>query len=447
MTATATAKASSAAPLPWRRFLCRVCGIVYDEALGDPDGGLPPGTRFEAIPDDWACPVCGVGKAEFEPLGDAPPVPVAAAAGAVPVLPSSRVPGVVVVGAGRAGWQVVQALREAGWAGPLSLVTACAGDVYDKPQLSVAVARGIDPQALVREPAAVAAARWRVQLITDAVAVAVDPVARRLRTTRGTLRWQHLVLAHGARPALPACLPPGRVWRVNDLSTYQRLRAALAGAPQRLAIVGAGLVGCELANDLALAGHAVTLLDQAARPLAAQVPAEVSQRLLAAWQAQGLPIRFEGGVAVAGIDPGVEPGVEPGTGAGAARWQLRLADGRTLPADQVIAATGLRAPDRLARSAGLAFDASAGGIVIDSATAATSVAGIHALGDCVVEQGRASRYIAPITRQAAAIAAAITGRPAAAAEPSAAEAVLRIKTSAMPITVAITSALGGRAAA
>lgn len=425
----ATTAHDAAAALPWRRFLCRVCGIVYDEALGDPDGGLPPGTRFEAIPDDWACPVCGVGKAEFEPVSDAQP---AVAAPSVTVLPQARQPGVVIVGAGRAGWQVVQALREAGWAGPLSLVTACPGDVYDKPQLSVAVARGIDPQALVREPAAVAAARWRVQLITDAVAVAIDPVARRLRTTRGTLRWQHLVLAHGAQPALPACLPPARVWRVNDLATYQKLRAALDGGPQRLAIVGAGLVGCELANDLALAGHAVTLLDQATRPLAAQVPAEVSQRLLAAWQAQGLSIRFEGGVAVAGV--------EPGSDVGATRWQLRLADGRLLAADQVIAATGLRAPDRLARSAGLAFDAVAGGIVIDPATAATSVAGIHALGDCVVEQGRASRFIAPISRQAAAIAAAISGRPLPLAAPAEAESLLRIKTNAMPITVRLPAA-------
>lgn len=417
---------AAGAALPWRRFLCRVCGIVYDEALGDPDGGLPPGTRFEAIPDDWACPVCGVGKAEFEPMGDAPSVPAAATVGALPVLPSSRVPGVVVVGAGRAGWQLVQALREAGWAGPLTLVTACPGDVYDKPQLSVAVARGLDPQALVREPAAVAAARWRVQLITDAVAVAIDPVARRLRTTRGTLRWQHLVLAHGAQPALPACLPPGRVWRVNDLPSYQRMRASMAQGAQRVAIVGAGLVGCELANDLALAAHRVMLLDQATRPLAAQVPAEVSQRLLAAWQAQGLAIGFEGGVAVAGVDPAPDA---------SARWQLRLADGRTLAADQVIAATGLRAPDRLARSAGLAFDPALGGIVIDPATGATRVAGIHALGDCVVEGGRASRFIAPIARQAAAIAAAITGRPAPPATPSPAEAMLRIKTSSLPITV------------
>ena len=112
--------------------------------------------------------------------------------------------------------------------------------------------------------------------------MSIDADARRLRTTRGSLRYSHLVLAHGAEPVLPAALPAALVWRVNDLVAYRRLRAVLAARPQRLAIVGAGLVGCELANDLALAGHSISLLDLQPRPLAAQLPALASERLLAA---------------------------------------------------------------------------------------------------------------------------------------------------------------------
>ena len=52
---------------PWQQFLCRACGLIYDEGEGDPDSGLPPGTRFADIPEDWACPICGVTKADFEP--------------------------------------------------------------------------------------------------------------------------------------------------------------------------------------------------------------------------------------------------------------------------------------------------------------------------------------------------------------------------------------------
>lgn len=48
------------------KYVCKVCGYVYDPEKGDPDNGVEPGTKFEDIPDDWVCPVCGVGKEEFE---------------------------------------------------------------------------------------------------------------------------------------------------------------------------------------------------------------------------------------------------------------------------------------------------------------------------------------------------------------------------------------------
>ena len=51
----------------WR---CLACGYVYDPAVGDPDNGVPAGTAWEGLPDDWVCPVCGVGKDMFEEVGD-----------------------------------------------------------------------------------------------------------------------------------------------------------------------------------------------------------------------------------------------------------------------------------------------------------------------------------------------------------------------------------------
>jgi len=48
------------------KYRCSVCGYIYDPELGDPDGGIAPGTSFEDIPDDWECPVCGAAKSEFE---------------------------------------------------------------------------------------------------------------------------------------------------------------------------------------------------------------------------------------------------------------------------------------------------------------------------------------------------------------------------------------------
>lgn len=50
-----------------KKYICIPCGYIYDPELGDEDGGIAPGTAFEDIPDDWVCPVCGVGKEDFEP--------------------------------------------------------------------------------------------------------------------------------------------------------------------------------------------------------------------------------------------------------------------------------------------------------------------------------------------------------------------------------------------
>jgi rubredoxin len=51
---------------PYKTWVCVVCGFLYDEALGLPAEGLAPGTRWASIPEDWQCPECGVGKADFE---------------------------------------------------------------------------------------------------------------------------------------------------------------------------------------------------------------------------------------------------------------------------------------------------------------------------------------------------------------------------------------------
>ncbi|MEW6137679.1 MAG: rubredoxin [Thermodesulfobacteriota bacterium] len=50
-----------------KSYVCQVCGYVYDPAVGDPDNGVPAGTAFEDLPDDWVCPVCGADKSSFEP--------------------------------------------------------------------------------------------------------------------------------------------------------------------------------------------------------------------------------------------------------------------------------------------------------------------------------------------------------------------------------------------
>ena len=410
--------ADAADQAPWQSYICNACGYIYKEADGDPDGGLPPGTRLADIPDDWACPLCGVTKADFSPY-EAPTLEAlrAQASASPPSIRPRGKPGVVIVGAGRAGWQLAETLRQHSATLPITLITACAGDRYDKPLLSVAMARQLDPKALVSETGRDAAQRLGVTLLAHTHAVRICADTRQLRTTRGTLRYGHLVLAHGAQAALPPGLSPQMCWRINHLDAYQRLRQQLGDQPRDVLIIGAGLIGSELANDLALGGHRITLLDVQAAPLARWPEEQAGGPLLAA--VQGLPIRFLGCATVNAV-------VRDAQG----RYRVDTACGQQIEADQVIVCSGLQTPPRLARSAGLAWQ---GGIAVDAATLRTSDPHIHALGDCISVNGQVSRFIEPIARQARTIAAAIAGGEAVPYEHRAAP--VRVKTSSQPLTL------------
>ena len=408
-------------------YICRACGLVYDESKGDEDSGLAAGTRFADIPEDWACPLCGVTKADFEPYAVEEPVRQARrSSSSSGTRPASRHnAGTVIVGAGRAGWQMAQTLRERDADMPITLVTTCNGDVYDKPLLSVAMARGIAPEKLPRELGASAASRLNVKLLAHTQAVRVMPASRQLRTSRGTLRYSSLVMAHGAQARALPQFPAALCWRINHLQIYAKFRASLVergDTPQRVAVVGAGLIGSELANDLALAGHHVTLLDVASRPLAACLDAAQSAQLLAAWQA--LPINFVGGVQVSRVAKTMDA-----AGCDAVKT-ITTECGQTFAVDHIVVAAGLQTPSRLAHSAGLAWR---NGIDVQAETLATSVTGIYALGDCIAINGQVSRYIEPIGRQAATLAASILGLVA---KPYLqAPTPLRIKTTSLPFTL------------
>jgi len=421
-TRPATSTTTDASGLPWELFICRACGLIYDEAKGDADSGLAAGTRFAAIPEDWACPLCGVGKADFEPYVAGQPMRQAQrhTSARLRAATARRSPGTVIVGAGRAGWQMAQALRERDANLPLTLVTACSGDVYDKPMLSVAMARGMAVDKLARESGAQAAQRLGVRLLAHTNAVSIATESRQLRTTRGALRYQHLVLAHGARPRSLPQLPDGLCWRINHLQVYTKFRQALGDTGQRIAIVGAGLIGSEMANDLALAGHQVTLLDVQTRPIASSLSDAQSQQLLAAWC--NVPLHFVGGVQVREVRS-VSPSAQGDK-------QLFTHCGQVFTVHHILVAAGLQTPNRLAASAGLLWNM---GIDVRPDTLATSVAGIHALGDCISVNGQVSRFIEPIGRQAQAAAAGILGQ---ALQPYQQTPVpLRVKTTSLPFTL------------
>jgi rubredoxin-NAD+ reductase len=398
---------------PWKEFLCRACGLIYNEGEGDLDSGILPGTRFDDIPDDWSCPVCGVRKQDFEPYMPA----IFNAAVVPPVSGRHQTGGVVIVGAGIAGWSVAAAIREADAHVPVTIVTHCDGDVYNKPELAIAFSRGQTPATLLRETGADAARRLGIRLLPKTDAIGISPEFKKLRTTRGTLRYDSLVLAAGAKAKLPTGIDPALCWRINSLEAWSSLHSALGGGPKKIAIIGAGMVGCEFAEDLSRAGHEVQLFGITTEPLPGLLPGIVGERVRTGLE--GLGVRYRAGVSVAAIQRLPNNSL-----------QIDFLGGESEIVDQVVAAVGVATEPRMVRAAGLDFD---GGIVVDPKTLETSAHSVYAIGDCISMNGIACRFIEPIKRQAETIAAAVTKtgqQPYDHRSP-----VIRLKTKSAPVTI------------
>lgn len=378
---------------PFRKFICRACGYIYDEALGDPEDGLPAGTRFEDIPDDWECPLCGVRKSDFEPYEE----PENTAPTAVFDRPQK---GVVIIGAGLAGWAVVDAIRAIDTDIHITLISGDSADRYHKPMLSVAFSQGKTRTDLVRTTGEQSALDKSITLIAHTFVTNIDSELKTLSTTRGQIQYDKLVLAIGANPAYPPTIDKDKAWHINHLDKFSELQSTLR-PHSHIAIVGAGMVGVELAEDLTNAGHQVSLIDVNPRPLAGLLPSVAGDKMLTALT--GLGVGWLGFSMVKGVSVS-EKGYEIAL--------FDCATNETTPRhfDKVIVATGLVVDERLPKRAGVNFHRHTG-IEVNEKTLQTSVADTYALGDCVSIGGVPCRYVAPHRAQATAIAHEVLGLP------------------------------------
>ncbi|WP_375454052.1 NAD(P)/FAD-dependent oxidoreductase [uncultured Methylobacterium sp.] len=275
--------------------------------------------------------------------------------------------GVVVVGAGQAGFQVAASLREAGFSDPVTLVGDEPGLPYQRPPLSKAYLAGrTDAEGLDLRPAAFFA-EHRIALRAGVWAAAIDRAARTLRLGDGDgLAYDHLVLATGARNRpLPV---PGAdlrgVRQLRGLTDADALRAALGDA-RRIVVVGAGFIGLEFAAVAAARGLDVTVIEAAGRPMARAVSAETGAFFRGAHE--GIGVRFAFDAAILAIEG------EAGRVAA-----VRLSDGRSVPADLVVVGIGVLPNQEIAAEAGLAV---ADGIRVDAFLTTIDPA-ISAIGDC-----------------------------------------------------------------
>jgi rubredoxin-NAD+ reductase len=299
---------------------------------------------------------------------------------------------IVIIGSGLAGYTLARELRKLDRETPLALVTADDGGFYSKPMLSNALAARKGAGELALKPAAAMAAELNASVHAGTEVQAIDLSARRLRTPEGELSWSKLVLATGADPIRLPLSGEGAaaVLSVNDLRDYARFRAAIEGG-KRVAVLGAGLIGCEFANDLVMGGHQVEVADIAAQALGRLLPAEAAAALRAALAAAG--VRWHLGKKAVAVERCGKALV------------LRFEDGTHIETDIVLSAVGLAPRTALARAAGLAVKR---GIVVDRFLR-TSDAQVYALGDCAEVEGQVLPFVMPIMHAARALASTLDG--------------------------------------
>jgi len=273
---------------------------------------------------------------------------------------------IVIVGAGIAGVRCAISLRESGFKGTLKLLNAEPHLPYDRPPLSKAVLAGeqtvehisLDPRGEL--------ASGGVEVRSNARCVKIDRSARLLELANGeTMSWNRLVLATGSRvrtlPELPEGMP--HVHYLRTLDHALRLRGALQTG-STVAVIGAGVIGLEVAASLVALGATVTVVDPAPRVMGRSACPELGDLLLSRHELAG--VRFHLGTIIERVEHEGD------------RIILTLSNGAELMADEVVVGVGVLPAVDLATDCGLAVDRL--GVVTDG-RGQTSDPAIYAAGE------------------------------------------------------------------
>lgn len=322
---------------------------------------------------------------------------------------------VVIAGSGLAGFGIARELRKLDREVPIVMVTPDDGSYYSKPMLSSALGAGKSAAALVIRSRDAIADQLGIEILAHTRIERLDPAGREVSWRDGGLRYASLVLALGADPIAPHLEGDAvdEVLQVNDLADYARFRTRLEDA-KHVVVVGAGLVGCEFANDLVSTGIAVTVVDVLDVPLARICPAACGEVLRNALGATGVRWR---------LGTGVRAVTRQGNG-----LRVTLTDDSEVECDLVLTAIGLRPRTALAAAAGIAVGK---GIVTDRYFG-TSAPGVFAIGDCSESDGRLIPFVMPIMVGARALAATLVGRRTPVDYPP---MPIVVKTPACPMTI------------
>jgi rubredoxin---NAD+ reductase len=323
---------------------------------------------------------------------------------------------IVIIGSGLAGYTVIREFRKLENEIPVIIISADHGGFYSKPMLSNALAKNKTPDTLLNSNAEHVAEQMKAVIRPYSMVSAINPSNKNIVLQDGEeINYDQLVLALGANQIRLPLEGDGaeEILSVNNLDDYRSFRDTLT-TKKEISILGAGLIGCEFANDLAMAGYNVHVIDISTQPLGKLLPPAGGAFLQRKLEAIGVAFHFDT------ITKRVE---KIGN-----KLHLTFANGKTLQTDILLTAVGLIPNTSLAKEAGIRVNR---GIVVNRSLQ-TNYNDIYALGDCAEIDGRVLPYVMPIMHAARALAATLAKKPTLVRYPA---MPVLVKTPACPTVV------------
>jgi len=322
----------------------------------------------------------------------------------------------VIIGTGLAGYNLAKEFRKLDQERKLIMITTDDGHNYSKPMLSTGFTKEKTAAELSMGDAQKMAEQLNAEIKIFSEVTSVNTSQKTITLNDTTINYGDLVFAQGAAVFRPPMEGNGHdgVYSVNDLIDYAKFREAIAGK-KKVLIIGAGLIGCEFANDLSNGGFKVEVVDPVARPLQLLIPEQASAAVKAGLESIGVTFHF--GVFAKAVH-------KTNTG-----YALELSDGKRIEGDIVLSAVGLRPRIQLAQAAGIEVNRG----IKTNRLLETSAKHVYALGDCAEVEGLVLLYVLPLMACARSLAKTLTGEPSEISYPA---MPVAIKTPVCPVITA-----------
>ena len=325
----------------------------------------------------------------------------------------------VIIGTGIAGYTVAREFRRRDQETELLLISRDDGNSYSKPMLSNALTKNKTADELVMGNPEKMAGDLKAEVWNNTQVLKINAEEHSLEVERNgqkeTVSYDRLVLANGANTinAPVEGDAADRVLSVNDLEDYRAFRDQLEKG-KRIVIIGAGMIGCEFANDLSTIDAKVSVVNLSSHALSLMLPKEAAVLLQEKLSALGVNWHFSNSVTHVDNDGDA--------------LKVTLKDSTKINCDIVLSAIGLRPSLSLAEAAGLATER---GIKVNRLLQ-TSDKDIYALGDCAQVEDLTLPFIMPLMTSARALAATLAGEETVVSYPA---MPVALKTPCYPIVV------------